>query len=101
MNESYGLFETYFNLIDSIITAKQSEIIDINEIIKWATKFISSFSNWNYNVEKYRKVCDLFLKLNSREIFKERLFNTLEGEILVRVLLEGGEKNLLMLNDSS
>jgi len=91
MNVSYGLFETYFNIIDSLIPTKQCEIIDINELMNWAIKFISSFSNWSYNVEKYRKICDLFLKLNSREPFKEKLFNTLEGETLVRALLEEDE----------
>ncbi len=91
MNESYGLFEIYFKIIDSLIPTKQSEIVDINELMIWAIKFISSFSNWNYNVEKYRKICDLFLKLNSREQFKDRLLITLEGETLVRVLLEEGE----------
>ncbi len=91
LNESYGLFEIYFNIIDSLIPTKQCKMIDINEMITWAIKFISSFSNWSYNVEKYRKICRLFSKLNSKELFKEKLFNTLEGETLVRVLLEENE----------
>ncbi|TKJ21822.1 MAG: hypothetical protein CEE42_13580 [Promethearchaeota archaeon Loki_b31] len=91
LNESHGLFEVYFIIIDSLTSTKKGEMIDINEMITWAIKFISSFSNWSYNVKKYRKICGLFSKLNSKELFKEKLFNTLEGEILVRVLLEEGE----------
>lgn len=91
LNESYGLFEVYFNTINSLIATKQGEMIEINEMMTWAIKFISSFSNWSYNVEKYRKICRLFSKLNSNEQFKEKLFNTLEGETLVRVLLEENE----------
>jgi len=91
MNESHKLFELYFNIIDSLIQTKQNEIIDINEVMTWAIKYISSFSIWSFNVEKYRKIYDLFSKLKSSDLFKEKLFNTLEGEILVIVLLEEGE----------
>ncbi|MHA1438689.1 MAG: hypothetical protein ACTSPD_14035 [Promethearchaeota archaeon] len=91
LNESYWLFETYLNIIDSLIAAKQCELIDINEMMTYSIKFISTFSNWSYNMKKYRRICNLFTRLDLKDLFKEKLIGALKGETLVRVLLEEDE----------
>ena len=88
LKNTYSLYEIYFNIIDLLVNAGQRERIDINEVLTRAISFISSR---RFNVERYRKICGLFSKLNAKEHFKKTIFNKLEGEILVEFLLEEDE----------
>ena len=90
-NGSYKPYDTYFNIIESLINAEQGEIINVNEMMTHAISYISSISSWRFDVEKYERVCNLFSKLNIREKFRKTMFNKLEGDILVKVLLEENE----------
>ena len=90
-NGSYKPYDTYFNIIESLINAEQGEIINVNEMMTHAISYISSISSWRFDVEKYERVCNLFSKLNIREKLRKTMFNKLEGDILVKVLLEENE----------
>ena len=91
LNGAYIPYDMYFNIIESIINAGQDEIINVNEMMTYAISYISSFPSWRFDVEKYERVCNLFSKLNIREKLRKTMFNKLEGDILVKVLLEENE----------
>ncbi len=91
LNGSNKPYDMYFTIIESLINVKQSELINVDEMMTYAISYISSFPSWSFNVKKYEWVCHLFAKLNAKKQFRKTMINKLDGDILVKVFLEENE----------